>query len=130
MSAPSGKEPAAEFVVVLITCGSEGEAHALAQRLVEHRLAACVNVVPGVTSFYWWKGEVQRDAEWLLLVKARAEHLEALVQKVRGWHSYEEPEVIALPIVAGSPTYLAWVQESTGAGEGFHHEGHGERRAT
>ncbi|MGC8837216.1 MAG: divalent-cation tolerance protein CutA [Anaerolineae bacterium] len=117
MSAPSREEPAAEFVVVLVTCGSEEEAHTLAQRLVEHRLAACVNVVPGVTSFYRWKGQVQRDAEWLLLAKARAEHLKDLVQKVRGWHSYEEPEVIALPIVGGSPTYLAWVRESTGAGE-------------
>lgn len=108
----------AEFVVVLITCGSEAEARTLAQRLVEHHLAACVNVVPGVTSFYWWKGEVQRDVEWLLLAKTRAEHLEALVQKVRTWHSYEEPEVIALPIAGGSPTYLAWVRESTEAGEG------------
>ncbi len=107
----------AEFVVVLVTCGSEEEAHTLAQRLVEHRLAACVNVVPGVTSFYWWRGEVQHGAEWLLLAKARTEHLEALTEKVREWHSYEEPEVIALPIVGGSPSYLAWVRESTEAEE-------------
>ena len=103
----------ADFLVVLVTCGSEAEAHTLAERLVEHRLAACVNVVPGVTSFYWWEGQVQRDAEWLLLAKARAEHLETLVQRVRAWHSYQEPEVIALPIVGGSPTYLAWVRQST-----------------
>lgn len=113
MDAASGEGTVADFVVVLITCGSEEEAHTLAQRLVEHRLAACVNVVPGVTSFYRWEGEVQRGAEWLLLAKARAGHLEILVRRVRAWHSYQEPEIIALPIVGGSTTYLAWVREST-----------------
>lgn len=103
----------AEHLLVLVTCGSEEEAHALAKRLVEARLAACINVVPGVVSHYWWEGRVHRDAEWLLLIKTRGELLEALTQRVRAWHSYDEPEVVALPIVGGSPTYLAWIREST-----------------
>ncbi|MBC7223558.1 MAG: divalent-cation tolerance protein CutA [Anaerolineae bacterium] len=107
----------AEHLVVLVTCGSEEEAHTLAGRLVEARLAACVNVVPGVVSHYWWEGRVQSDAEWLLLIKTRLELLETLIQRVRAWHSYEEPEVIALPIVGGSPSYLAWIQESTQASD-------------
>jgi periplasmic divalent cation tolerance protein len=72
-------------------------------------LAACVNVVPGITSVYRWQGEVQHDSEWLLIAKSRRDVLDALVQRVQTLHSYELPEIIALPLVGGSEGYLSWL---------------------
>jgi periplasmic divalent cation tolerance protein len=94
---------------VLITAGSQEEADRIAQALVGEMLAACVNIVPGVTSVYRWEGEVQRDREWLLVVKSRREALDDLVQRVQALHSYDVPEVIALPLSGGSEAYLQWI---------------------
>ncbi|MGQ9584443.1 MAG: divalent-cation tolerance protein CutA [Anaerolineae bacterium] len=102
----------AEYRLVVITCPSGEEAERIARTVVEERLAACVNVVPGVTSYYWWEGRVQQDAEWLLLAKTASARLEALTARVRELHSYEVPEVVALPIVGGSPGYLDWIAAS------------------
>jgi periplasmic divalent cation tolerance protein len=104
---------APEPLVVLCTVPDAPTGERLARALVEERLAACVNLVPGLTSIYRWQGEVARDSELLLVIKAQRSALAALVERVRTLHPYEVPELIALPIVAGSPDYLAWLAAST-----------------
>lgn len=105
-----------EQVVVLITVGSVGEADEIAQALVEGMLAACVNIAPSITSVYRWQGAVQRDSELLLIVKSRRGVLERLAKCVKELHSYETPEIIALPIVAGDADYLRWLDDSVPGG--------------
>jgi periplasmic divalent cation tolerance protein len=100
-----------ERVVALSTVGSAEDAERVARALVERRLAACVNVVPGVASVYRWKGEVCRDQEWLLVVKTRGEKLQALREALVALHPYELPELVALPIEAGHAPYLAWLDD-------------------
>jgi periplasmic divalent cation tolerance protein len=102
-----------ERLVVLMTTGSQEEAETIAHSLVKTMLAACVNIIPGMTSIYRWEDEVQRDAEWLLLAKTRHEVLEDLVQHVRTLHSYDVPEVVALPIIGGHEAYLLWLDRET-----------------
>lgn len=99
-------------VVALSTLGSVADAERIGRALVEKRLAACVNVVPGIVSFYRWKGELQRDQEWLLVIKTRAEALEPLRAALLSLHPYELPELVAWPIVAGHEPYLRWIDES------------------
>ena len=99
--------------MVLITCPDRRVAETLGRALVEDRLVACANVVPGLTSVYRWKGKVCRDREVLVLLKTRRPRFAALVRRVRELHPYSVPEVIALPVTAGSPAYLAWVAEAT-----------------
>ena len=101
-------------VIALSTVGSAEEADRLARALVERRLAACVNVVPGVVSHYRWKGELQRDEERLLVIKTRAERIEALREALRELHPYELPELVAFEISEGSPEYLKWLDEGVG----------------
>ncbi len=98
-----------EPLVVLITAGSQEEADRVASTLVAEMLAACVNVIPGVTSVYRWEGEVQRDQEWLLVAKSRRDVLNDLVKRVQVLHGYDVPEIIALPLVGGSEAYLRWI---------------------
>lgn len=95
--------------IALSTCGSPEGAARLARELVSRRLAACVNVVPGVRSFYWWDDRVQDDAETMLVIKTRVELLPRLQAALRELHSYEVPEFIVLPVVDGSPAYLGWI---------------------
>jgi periplasmic divalent cation tolerance protein len=104
-----------EHVVVLMTASSQQEAEGLAQALVSERLAASVNIVPGITSLYHWQGAIQHDQEWLLLAKSRGDRLDALVKRTRELHSYEVPQVIALPLAGGSEDYLRWIDEVTGS---------------
>jgi periplasmic divalent cation tolerance protein len=104
-------------IVVLSTAGSEDEARAIARGLVESRLAACVNVVPGLRSVYRWKEELREDSEWLLVIKSRRDLFAALEEKLGRMHSYEVPEVVALAVVDGSSGYLAWVDRELGGGE-------------
>ena len=99
-------------IVVLCTVGSAEDAERIASTVVERRLAACVNVVPGVTSIYRWKGEVARDAEWLLVMKTTAARFEALREAVVEIHPYDVPEVIELPIERGHTPYLEWIDAS------------------
>lgn len=96
-------------IVVLITTGSREEAHQIANLLVNRRKAACVNVVPQVDSLFWWKGKIDSARESLLLVKTKAPLLPEIISLVKEIHSYEVPEIIALPIVAGSDDYLNWL---------------------
>jgi periplasmic divalent cation tolerance protein len=101
-------------VVALTTVGTAGDAERIARALVERRLAACVNVVPGVVSVYRWKDAVERDEEHLLVVKTRADRVEALREALVALHPYELPELVVLPVEAGHPPYLAWVRDSVG----------------
>jgi len=96
--------------VVLVTAPSEAMARELGQRLVDDRLAACVSVVPGVTSIFMWEGKLEEASEALLVIKTRAERYLALQQRVLELHPYSVPEVLA--VEAGAPAYLRWVQDS------------------
>jgi periplasmic divalent cation tolerance protein len=104
-----------DYIVVLCACGSESEAETIARQLVELRLAACVNVSPPVLSVYRWQGKVETAAEWLLTIKTEHSHFPALSEAILDLHSYELPEIIALPVVAGSRPYLQWIGESVNA---------------
>jgi len=100
-----------EFVVVFCTAPA-GEAEDLARALVDARLAACVNVT-GVQSFYRWEGAVQDESERLLVVKTEHRLLDPLIERIQELHSYDLPEIIAMPIVGGSVPYLDWIREET-----------------
>lgn len=100
--------------IVLITASSQEEARRVADALVEPGLAACVNIVPGVESVYRWEGAVQRDAEWLLIVKTSAEKFDALRAVLQSVHSYDCPECVALLPKEVSPHYLAWWHDALG----------------
>ena len=96
-------------IVVLSTCASEDEAQRLARSLVEQRLA-CVNVIPGVRSYYRWKGAIESAEEYLLLMKSSRERMADLLVALEKEHSYEVAEALALPVVAGAANYLNWLQ--------------------
>lgn len=100
----------ADVLVVLTTAPDRKEAERIGDTLVQEGLAACVNIVPGVTSLFIWEGKVCREGEALLVIKSRADHLEPLVQRVKDLHPYDVPEVVALPVTGGSPEYLDWVR--------------------
>jgi len=108
-----GERLVTDACVVLVTCATEEAAAALAGTLVEERLAACGNIMSGVRSIYRWQGAVQQDSEVLLLLKTMAARVPALSARIRELHSYDLPEVLALPILGGLPAYLAWIEEST-----------------
>ena len=103
-----------DCVQVLTTAGSEKEAGRIAEVLVERRLAACVQVVGPITSRYRWEGAVEEEREWQCLAKTTRDAYEAVEAAIREVHSYDEPEIIATPIVAGSAGYLAWVDKNVG----------------
>lgn len=98
-----------DVVAVLISAPDADTAQRIGRALVEERLAACVNVIPGVSSIYRWKGAVEEAAEVLLVVKTRAARADALAARVRTLHPYELPEVVVLPVRGGSRAYLQWV---------------------
>jgi len=110
----AGGRAVSDHVLVLSTVAQPQDAERIARELVERRLAACVNVVAGLTSFYRWKGAVQRDDERLLLIKTRRDRYAALEQALVALHPYELPEIVALPFEAGSAPYLAWIDENVG----------------
>jgi periplasmic divalent cation tolerance protein len=101
-----------EAIVVLMTAANGEEAARLADLLIGAHLAACVQILPEIESVYRWQGKIERQAETLLLVKTTRSRFEELEREVRALHSYETPEIIALPIVTGSAPYLEWLRES------------------
>jgi len=100
------------YRVVLVTCGSIGEARTIGRGVVAKKLAACANIVSGVESIYRWKGKVERAREVLVIMKTTATRLRELEREVKRLHSYDVPEFIVLPIVAGSQEYLKWIQDN------------------
>ena len=104
-------------IVVLSTCASAAEAERLARRLIDERLAACVNVISPVRSFYRWKGAVEDSAEWLLIIKSSRELFASLSAALESAHSYELPEIIALPVIEGSQNYLSWIERELSPAE-------------
>ena len=104
----------ASRVVVLITTATEEEAHRIAELLLNQRKAACVNIVSRVGSLFWWEGKLDSAQESLLIVKTRASLLPEIVEMVKKAHSYEVPEIIALPIISGNEDYLKWIDSEVG----------------
>jgi periplasmic divalent cation tolerance protein len=104
----------AELVQVLTTVGSEAEAERISAVLIEGRLAACVQVLGPIASRYRWEGEIEETREWQCLAKTAASLYPQVETAIREAHSYEEPEIIATPIVAGSAGYLAWIDDAIG----------------
>jgi periplasmic divalent cation tolerance protein len=105
-----------EKILVMITAGSEEEGEKIAKALLEARLIACANLIGGVRSLYRWEGKVCDDREILLLCKTVRKHFSGLSEKVKSVHSYEIPEIIALPLVEGWHPYLDWVEQETTPG--------------
>lgn len=99
-------------MIVLTSTGSQEEARKIAQALIKGKLAACVNIIPGVESTYWWKGKIETAPEWTLLIKTTRANVSAVRDAIRELHSYELPECIAISIDDGSPEYLNWIAES------------------
>ena len=100
--------------IVMVSCANVGEARRIARRAVDKRLAACANILAGrVESVYRWKGRVEKAREVMVLLKTAAKRLKELEREVKRLHSYDVPEFVALPIVAGSREYLRWIEEST-----------------
>ena len=100
------------YRVVLVTCGSIGEARTIGRGVVAKKLAACANIVSRVESIYRWKGKVERAREVLVIMKTTATRLRELEREVKRLHSYDVPEFIVLPIVGGSKEYLRWISEN------------------
>ncbi|MCJ7654662.1 MAG: divalent-cation tolerance protein CutA [Dehalococcoidia bacterium] len=98
-------------IVIFVTTSTEAEAHKVAELLLGHRKAACVNIVPRVDSSFWWRGKLDSARESLLIIKTRASLLTEIIELVKSVHSYEVPEIIALPIIGGSEDYLKWIDD-------------------
>jgi len=105
-------------VLVLSTCGSAEEGERIARMLLEQRLAACVNVVAPIRSFYWWQGKVEDSPECLLVIKSSRHLFDRLRVALEAAHSYEVPEILVLPIVDGSANYLNWMDENLESPQG------------
>ena len=102
-----------DFIIILVTASSEEEAKKIAQVLVEKRLAACVNLIKDIRSIFRWKGKLSDENEILLIIKTRKKLYKNVEEEVISLHSYEVPEIIALPIILGSKDYLYWVDSET-----------------
>ncbi len=100
-------------IVVFITTRTRAEAETMATSLVEQGLAACANILPQVSSIFFWEGKICREDETLMILKSRKPVFEKLAEAVKEQHSYTVPEIIALPIIDGSPDYLKWLHENT-----------------
>jgi periplasmic divalent cation tolerance protein len=99
------------YVIVFVTTSDSNEAKSLGKTIVKERLAACANVIERISSVYWWKGKLEKSEEALLVLKTKEERVEAVAKRVGELHSYENPEVIALPILKGKQEYLDWIEE-------------------
>jgi periplasmic divalent cation tolerance protein len=104
-----------EFIQVTTAIDTEEGAQKIAQTLVEQRLAACVHVSGPITSTYWWQGKMETEREWTCAAKTRQELYKDVERVIRETHPYDEPEIVALPIVNGSLSYLAWIEAETTA---------------
>ncbi|TBR18418.1 divalent-cation tolerance protein CutA [bacterium] len=101
------------YSIIFITASKDKEAEKIAKGLLESKLAACVNIVPRVKSYFWWEGKIDRADELLLIVKTRKSLVNKLIKKVKSLHGYTVPEVVAFPIINGNKDYLKWIDDST-----------------
>ena len=101
------------FSLIYMTAGSQDEATRIGKTLVEERLVACVNLIPGMRSLYWWDGAIQEGSEVVVIAKTRTERVSAVVDRVKSIHSYDCPCVLALPIESGNPGFLDWIRRET-----------------
>ncbi len=122
MAGPLGEVPSGceilkmtDKIVAFSTCDSEEQAVQIARALVEQRLAACVNILPNARSIYRWKGQIEDAPEWLLIIKSRRDLMDQLRAAIGKIHTYEVPELLAIPVVDGSESYLAWLDRELGS---------------
>ena len=99
-------------VVILVTCANKREARRIARGLVEQRLVACVNIVDEIKSIFWWQKEINSANEVLLIAKSKRSLIQKIIKQVKSLHSYQTPEIIALPVVGGNQDYINWINES------------------
>ena len=99
------------YIVVLVTCSSKEEAEKIGKALIEHKLAVCINIIGNIDSYFWWRGRANYAKEFLLIIKTKIDALHGLIKFVKSVHSYETPEIIALPIIAGLSDYLRWIDD-------------------
>ena len=98
-------------IIVMITCSSKREAERIGKRLLEERKVACINIIPGINSSFWWKGKIDSCSEVFLLAKTKKKEFVGIVALVKKIHRYEIPEIIALPVINGDKAYLKWMEE-------------------
>lgn len=113
MLRPSSQQADTEYVTAYTTVSDEKMADIIINGVVPSKLVACVNTIPGVKSTYWWKDEIVKDDETILLMKTRASLVDQLTAKIKEIHPYEVPALTILPIVAGNPEFLSWICDST-----------------
>lgn len=99
-------------IVIFVTAKDKEEAKRIAKGLLQKKLAACVNIVGKVDSFFWWEGKIDSTQESLMIIKSRRGKLAGIIKTVKALHSYKVPEIIALPLIAGEKKYLEWINES------------------
>ncbi|MFA5499813.1 MAG: divalent-cation tolerance protein CutA [Candidatus Omnitrophota bacterium] len=99
------------FIVVMVTCSSSREARKIAGSLLDKRLVACANIVSDIGSRFWWRGKIESAMEVLVMMKTKKENFKKIENEVKKLHSYEVPEIIAIPIIMGSKQYLNWINE-------------------
>lgn len=102
-----------EFIQVFTTVETREDADRMASEVVRKRMAACAQILGPIRSLYWWKGKVEEAGEWLCVLKTRKDLFPRLEKEIKSLHRYDVPEIIALPIVAGSEAYLKWIEEET-----------------
>jgi periplasmic divalent cation tolerance protein len=102
-----------EFIVIMVTCPSKREALRIVRTLLERKAVACANILPQIRSHYRWKGRIESARETCVLMKTRAGSFTSVSKLIRSLHSYEVPEIIAIPILDGSPSYLEWLSRET-----------------
>ncbi len=100
------------WIIVLTTTSSKEEAENIARELLERKLVACVNIIDGVKSLFWWEGRIDEAREALMIIKTRVERINGIIKTIKEKHSYQVPEIIVLPILAGLPEYLQWIDKT------------------
>jgi periplasmic divalent cation tolerance protein len=101
-----------QTLIVYVTASTRKEAERLSRALVKEKLAACVSIIPGISSCYRWKGQIEQAKEILLMIKTTARRYPALEKRIRSLHSYSVPEIVAIPVVKGNPAYIEWLKKS------------------